>query len=488
MAALPGLSLPGLGQSQSHVGSVSSFPGSGPPQTSRQEDLAPQTEWRFEVNFQQSYTIRVVTGHAELFGVELAPNQTYTFSGFKGAIFTWQGCKLELAGDAESEYVGQETEYASEWLNVHGMLETMRNDAQSTASADGGPRVLVVGPDAVGKSSLVRSLTGWGAQMGWTPTVINSDPREGLLAPPGSITAITVGSPLSVEDGYGMSSISGPTVTPVKTPLVYHCPYVSPTEKSEVFKALMTRTALSVTNKLEENAAAKQSGLIIDTPGALNDPRSSYDIINHIISEFNISLILTLGSERLYNDLNRRFGGEGSEAIPVLRITKPGGAVEKDATFLKQLQNQQIRQYFFGTSRDPLNPHSHTIAFADLNVWRANSSSLAASMTTTGTSSDSDDDIPYANRPSSSINSNMDFERTTPSLEMLGRLVAIKFCDGSEMDEGTIRDSPVMGFAYVSEVDEAKKRVRFLSPHPQRWGNRVIVWGGFPDVVADLVG
>lgn len=487
MAALPGLALPGLGQSQPHIGSVSSFSGPGLPQTSRQEDLAPQTEWRFEVNFQQTYTIRVVSGHAELFGVELAPNQTYTFSGFKGAILTWQGCQLEVSGYAESEYVGQETDYAVEWLNVHGMLETLRHDAQSTVGSDGGPRILVVGPDAVGKSSLVRSLMGWGAQMGWTPTVINTDPREGLFAPPGSITAVTVGSPLAVENGYGMSSISGPTITPVKTPLVYHCPYASPTEKPEVHKALITRNALSVTNKLEENSTAKQSGLIIDTAGAINDPKSNYDIITHIISEFNISLILTLGSERLYNDLNRRFGGDSSEAVPVLRITKPGGAVEKDASFMKQLQTQQIRQYFFGTSKDPLNPHSHTIAFADLNIWRANSPSLALAKHN-NTSSDSEDDIPYAHRSSTSMSSEVDFERTTPSLEMLGRLVAVKFCEGSETDQGTIRDSPVMGFAYVSEVDEAKKRVRFLSPHPQRWGSRAVVWGGFTEAVPDLVG
>lgn len=427
--------------------------------------------------------MRLVSGVAEIFGVELAQNQHYHFSGFKGAIFTWQGCELEISGQAESEYLGQETEYAVEWLNVHGMLETTRDDAK--ASSEVGPRVLVVGPDAVGKSTLVRSLAGRAVVAGQTPTIVNADSRQGLLAPPGSITAVTVGSHMDVENGYGISPISGPTLTPIKTPLIYHCPYSSPLEKPEVYKALVTRTALSVTNKLEEDPAAKQSGLIIDTPGSLNDPKSNYDLISHLVSEFSVTVVLTIGSERLYNDLQRRFGTSGNQGdapIPVLRISKPGGAVERDAAFMKQLQSQQIRQYFFGNHKDSLNPHSQTYSFTELTVFRANSPALASSKTD---SSMDDDDIPYANNSTGS--SDADFERVTPSNEMLGRLVAIKFCSG-DSDEATLRDSAVMGFAYVSEVDETKKRVRFLAPHPQKWGDRALVWGGWPEPVTDLVG
>ena len=490
---LPGLSLPGLGTSStpSNPGAgISSLP-PGQPQESRTETLNPRTEWRFEVSFGQQYHIRLTRGYAELFGVELAANQLYTFSGCKGAIFTWQGCELEISGNAESEYAGLETDYAIEWLNVHGMLETARDMALINGNAsEGGPRVLVVGPDFVGKSSLVRSLAGWSVKCGRTPTVVNIDPREGLLAPPGSFTAVTVGSQLDVETGYGISPMTGPTTTTIKSPVVYHCPYSTPAEKPEVYKALLTRTALSVTNKLEEDALAKQSGLIIDTPGALNDPKSSYDIINHIISEFSITLILTIGSERLYNDLNRRFGAgkpnSDETAIPVLRIAKPGGAVERDAAFMKALQNSQIRQYFFGTSREPLNPHSHTYSFAELSVYRANSPSLTKTSSFNDVGMTSDDDDDYNPSSSQKTNSTADFEKFTPSNEMLGRLVAIKYCP-SGSDEATVRDSAVMGFVYVSEVDEAKKRVRFLAPHPQRWGERALVWGGWVEAVPDLV-
>lgn len=483
--ALPGLSLPGLGQAQPPGSSALSSGADSLPQQSRTEDLPPRTEWRFEVAFNQSYSIKLLSGHAEIFGVELAPKQFYVLSGVKGSVFTWQGCRLEVTGDAESEYAGQETEHAVEWLNVHGMLETARDDAPQD-----GPRVLVVGPDFVGKSSLVRSLAGWAVKVGRTPTIVNTDPREGLLAPPGSITAATVGSQLDVENGYGIAPISGATMTPVKIPLVYHCPYASPAEKPNVYKAVLTRTALSVTNRLEEDPAAKQSGLVIDTPGSLNDPKSGYDMISHLVSEFSITLILTIGSERLYNDLNRKYGTpkpNGDPAIPVLRITKPGGAVERDSAFMDQLRHQQIHQYFFGTPKERLNPHSHTVPFSDLTVYRANSPSLSAalqsdSFANSGGAEDLDD-IPYASKPGAS---GLDFEKVTLTNDMLGRLCAVKFAD-TKADEVAIRDSAVMGFAYVAEVDEMKKRVRFLTPHPQRWGDRVLVFGGYPGVVVDLV-
>ncbi|KAI6951981.1 mRNA cleavage and polyadenylation factor IA/II complex, partial [Hortaea werneckii] len=308
--ALPGLSLPGLGLQSSTTpvyGAVAPPPAE---EVARKENLPAQSEWRFEVAFGRPYSIKLLTGHAELFGVELAPSQTYNLSGYKGAIFTWQGCQLEITGEAESEYSAQETEYAVEWLNLHGMLETARDEAP----ADGGPRVMVVGPDNAGKSSLVRSVAAWAVKAGRTPTVVNLDPREGLLSPPASFTAVTVGSQLDVETGFGIAPISGPIVTPTKNPLIYSFPYAASSEKPDVYKAVITRMALSVTNKMEEGSAAKRSGFIIDTPGSLNDPRSNYELLHHVVSEFSINVIITTGSEKLLNDLNRRFGlGKGGD-------------------------------------------------------------------------------------------------------------------------------------------------------------------------------
>jgi polyribonucleotide 5'-hydroxyl-kinase len=480
-------SLPGLGLStNTSFAAPSADTPSVAAQVARTEKLSERTEWRFEVTFGKQYTVKLTNGDAELRGTELAPNQTYTFSGYKGAIFTWQGCTLEVLGEAESEYLGQETEYAVEWLNVHGMLETLRNQAVAAGVQGEGPRVLVVGPDSVGKSSMVRSLAAWGVRVGRTPTVLNLDPRAGLLAPAGSLSAVTLGIQTEVESGYGMAPVSGPTAAPVKTPLVYSWPYTSPTEKPDAFKALLTHAALHVTGKLEANQDAKRSGLLIDTPGSLNDPKSNYDILSHIISEFSITLILTVGSERLYNDLNRRFNQSRGDdnAIPVLRLTKPGGAVESDATFLKQSRAQQVRQYFDGLSHTPLVPHRHVVPFSKLDIYRAKSATTSEEQSFKSGAADEDEDYEPDNSHEAS---DALFEKVTPSTALMASLVAIKFCPGTHVDEREIRDSAVMGFLYVADVDETKKRVTFLGPHPHMWGDRALVWGSLPEPIADLV-
>jgi polyribonucleotide 5'-hydroxyl-kinase len=475
MSLLPGLSLsaPSTATPQPDAASHA------PPRT---EELPARSELRFEVAFAKSYRIRLVRGTAELFGSELAPSTTYTFSGTKGAVFTWHGCTLELQGEVESEYVGSETEAMVEWLNVHGMLETARDDAGAGKDSNGGPRVLIVGPDDSGKTSLLKCLTAWSLKMGRTPTVVNMDPREGLLSIPGSLSAVTMGSMLDVEDGWGSSPVSGPTGVPVKTPLVYHFPFASPEDNARMFKPLITRAALAVTSRLEEDSEAKQSGIIIDTPGSINQPKGSYDLLMHIISEFSINVVLTLGSERLYNDLLRKFASPKSsdEVVHVFRISKSGGAVARDEGLMRQARQQQIKNYFFGDSRTSLNPHGQWWDFGDLTIYKAVDTTTSHAQSSFLPGMDYDDESASGQGPATSL------EKVTASQGMVNAILSVKFCSGnSSLDN--VRDSCVMGFVYVAEVDETRRKVRFLAPHPSRWGDRALVWGNWPEGVGDLV-
>ncbi|KAL1303986.1 hypothetical protein AAFC00_000431 [Neodothiora populina] len=519
--ALPGLSLPGLSLSASTPDPSSTngpqstnlpAPSSLPPRT---EELPPRSELRFEVGLTRTYSIRLLRGTAELFGTELAPSATHTFSGgTKGAVFTWHGCALEIQGEAESEYVGSETDAMVEWLNVHGMLETARNEASASATpetSNGGPRVLVVGPDHSGKSSLVKCLTAWALKSGRTPTVVNLDPREGLLSIPSALTAVTMSSMMDIEDssgggGWGTSPISGPTYNPVKTPLIYHYPFASPEVAStNMFKPIVTRAALAVTSRLEEDRAAKDSGIIIDTPGSINNPKTNYDTLAHIISEFSISILLTMGSERLYNDMVRRFATQQQqqqqttakspdEIVHVFRISTTGGAVTRDAAFMRQLSHQQVKSYFFGdSSKLPLNPHGQWWDFADLSIYKAIDPSSASQSASSNANNNQnlnlapgmdEDEIEAQSLQASS----MFLQRLdSASQALLNSILAIKFCPGNASVE-SVRDSCVMGFVYVAEVDETRKRIRFLAPHPSRWGDRALVWGSeWPESVGDLV-
>ncbi|THG93470.1 hypothetical protein EW026_g7775 [Hermanssonia centrifuga] len=55
-------------------------------------------EYRFELDPGTSLAIKLVQGHAEIFGAELAEGKTYLFyEECKAAVFTWQGCTIEMS-------------------------------------------------------------------------------------------------------------------------------------------------------------------------------------------------------------------------------------------------------------------------------------------------------------------------------------------------------------------------------------------------------
>jgi polyribonucleotide 5'-hydroxyl-kinase len=117
-------------------------------------------------------------GQGEIFGTELAPNQTYRFQGRKAAVFTWTGCKIETTGSNVVEYVGHETSMETN-LNIHVALENLREEAERNDAV--GPRVMIVGPGDVGKTSMAKTLLGYGARNGNSVVLVDIDPEEVIL-------------------------------------------------------------------------------------------------------------------------------------------------------------------------------------------------------------------------------------------------------------------------------------------------------------------
>jgi polyribonucleotide 5'-hydroxyl-kinase len=173
-----------------------------------------------------------------------------------------------------------------QYANVHFALENLRNEAKSKGEL--GPRVLIVGPENSGKTSLVKMLTAYAVKSNWQPAVVNLDPRQGMLTVPGSLSTTTFASLLDVEEGWGSSPISGPSALPVKMPLAYHYGCSTVEETVKLYKALVTRLALAVTGRLDDDEGVKPSGVFIDTPGSISSGKgNNYEIIQHIVSEFS---------------------------------------------------------------------------------------------------------------------------------------------------------------------------------------------------------
>ena len=332
--------------------------------------------------------IQVLSGDAELFGTELAQQQPYTFAGTKAAIYTWHGCRLEVDGECQSEYIAEETPMTM-YTNLHFALERLRG--QAVIRGKEGPRVLVLGPDNAGKTSLVKLLTAYATRAGRQPVTVNLDPKEGMLSIPGTLSTAVFSSIIDVEEGWGSSPTNGPTQVPVKLPLVYYYGLENPEEKTALFKPLVQRLALSVMSRFNDDAEARVTGCIIDTPGVISQGKGGYEIIQHIVSEFSgeprvyqiviylvnnmytVNVLIVLGSERLYSDMLRRFNGQKvgeSETATVIKLDKSGGCVDRDTEYLKQFRREQVREYFFGDARNPLSPHTQQIDASQLTIYK----------------------------------------------------------------------------------------------------------------------
>lgn len=51
-----------------------------------------------------------------------------------------------------------------------------------------------------------------------------------------------------------------------------------------------------------------------------------------------------------------------------------------------------------------------------------------------------------------------------------------------------VRDANVMGFVYVADVDEKRRRLRVLAPVSARLGDRPLLWGLWPEPMVSLLG
>lgn len=77
------------------------------------------------------------------------------------------------------------------------------------------------------------------------------------------------------------------------------------------------------------------------------------------------------------------------------------------------------------------------------------------------------------------------YEQVTPVPEMQNSVLAVVDAQRNESPQ-SIRDANVIGFIYISEVDEKKKKLRILAPASGRLPNRAMIWGTWPEAV-DLV-
>lgn len=361
--------------------------------------------------------LKVLSGSAEKDGTELAVQNAYSFTGIKSKILTWHGCELEIEGQTEEDsvasYASPQENPATSHINLHDWLGEMR--AAAAREKCEGPRVLVVGPAATGKTTLVRTLTSYATRQGFQPVVVSADPKEGMLSLPGSLSAsvfATIMDPESV-DGWGSTPTSGPSVVPVKLPLVYYYGHSSPESDIDFYRELTCIIAGTVSGRFSEDEEVRSSGVIIDSMGVGEDSTVGMDLLAHVVDEMSgmycagamplnvrslfetstrlfsnliaflcisallrklVNIIVVLGSITMSNEFSKRFAGEQTslgEPIHVVGLDRSTGAVERSEAFLEHAREQAIKEYFFGDARTTLCPQIQQVEFESLVIYKA---------------------------------------------------------------------------------------------------------------------
>ncbi|KAI1161089.1 Pre-mRNA cleavage complex II protein Clp1-domain-containing protein [Nemania serpens] len=476
------MSIPGLGQLAPAAAPTPTAASTTSAPTTTQT-LEPYWEYRFDVPHGSTLVIKLLSGTAEKDGTELGPNAPYAFTATKSKINTWHGCTLEITAPSSGTYDAYTSEPTSgetplvSYLNLHFKLESLRAAAQRTAQM--GPRVLVVGPPNAGKSSLTRTLASWATRMGRQPLVVNTDSREAMLTLPGTLSAAVFATLIDATTDWGSLPSSGASPIPVKLPLAYYYGLPRSDDNPKLFKRLLSRLSVAATSRLAEDVDVKSAGMLIDTGGVPAGARAAayYDFVAHVVSEFSVNIIVVLGSERIGSEMQKRFAGQTTsvgETVTVVGLDKSGGVMERDEAFMQAIRESAIREYFFGNARMTLSPFTQQVDFTAVSVWRINE---APSKTPTDGGG-----ITYDERD---VNTDM-LEKAEPSMMMQNCVLAVA-CASVHDAPDAILDANVMGFVYVADVDEKRRRLRILAPVSARLGDRPLLWGSWPEHMVNLL-
>ncbi|XP_068747119.1 protein CLP1 homolog [Montipora capricornis] len=402
------------------------------PQEERQQfKLEKDTELRLEIpEGKGKAELVLLQGQAEVFGTELIRNKRFTFiAGSKVAVFTWHGCTVEISGPPEWSYVSKETPMVM-YLNLHMALEQMRQKVENTES-DIGPRVMVVGPGDVGKSTLCQLMLNYAVRMGRRPVFVDLDVGQGYVGIPGTMGALLIERPADIEEGF-----------PLQAPLVYHYGHLSPAPNEKLYNKVSSTIAEVTKQRFEKNKKARVSGCIINTCGWVTG--TGYRILVHAAEAFEVNVIVVLDQERVYNDLKKQFGNK----VQIVHLPKSGGVVVRSQETRRTSRDDRVRGYFYGKKMN-FYPHIFEVKFADIKIFKIGAPAVPDSCLPLGMSPEQNETKLVA---------------VQPGRDLKHCVLALSAAESLEEDLVTTN---AIGFVVVNDIDLSRQVMVVLSPAPR---------------------
>lgn len=399
----------------------------------QQWKLEKDTELRLEIpEGKGKAELVLLQGQGEVFGTELIRNKKFTFkAGSKVAIFTWHGCTVEISGPLEVAYISKETPMVM-YLNLHMGLEQKRQKAENSPDeSETGPRVLVVGPVDVGKSTLCQLLLNYAVRMGRRPVFVDLDIGQGRVGIPGSMGALLIERPADIEEGF-----------PLQAPLVYHYGHLSPGPNEKLYNKISSKIAEVTRERFEKNKKARASGCIINTCGWVTG--TGYRILVHAAEAFDVDVIVVLDQERVYNDLKKQFANK----VQIVHLPKSGGVVVRSQETRRGTRDERVRNYFYGMKLN-FYPHIFEVRFADIKIFKIGAPAVPDSC------------LPLGMAPEQNETKLVPVQ---PGRDLKHCVLALSAAESLEEDLVTTN---AVGFVVVNEVDLDRQMMIVLSPAPR---------------------
>ena len=394
-----------------------------------------------EVEWGAAVHLTLRSGEAEIFGSSLELGQKFRISGQKIAIFTWKGCEIDVEGTPEVIYQSEDTPM-SQYLNIHDTLEARRTKAK--AGQGEGPRTMIVGPTDSGKSTLSKILLNYAVRAGWAPTFADLDIGQGAITVPGCISATPVEAPIDIEEGLATDA-----------PLVYYYGHLTPSDNSALYKRLVERLAAVLDARATADPATRAAGMVINSMGWVE--ALGYELLIHSIETMKVDVVLVVGQERLFNQLQTQLKPSG---VSVVKLAKSGGVVTRTKELRATARKVRVEDYFYGPAKE-LFPSSQTAKIEDLKIYRVGGGPKAPSSA-----------LPIG---AASISDPLKVSLISNLRDVLFNVVAVSHADSADL----LLSVNVAGFIYIQDVDMTNGTLTYLAPCPGQLPGNLLLAGNF---------
>ncbi|KAG8769964.1 Cleavage polyadenylation factor subunit clp1 [Serendipita sp. 397] len=378
------------------------------------------------------------------------------------------------------------------------------------------PRVLIVGPEHSGKTTACKLLVNYAVRgtAACSPLYVNLDPSDGGFTIPGTVSACVIDSPLptsSPANPLGITATSAPTALSSSklTPLVHWYGHTDVKKNAGLMEHLIRVLNEECQERLEIDALARTSGIIIDTPANFTavPMQDKFALVKAAVYAFRVNVILVIGNEKLTVEMQKIFSseeakGQSQRPITVLKIPRSPGVVDLDSAYCERVQAHQVKNYFYGSPLQlppelaaaftsaggregqglsglnlggeaaamdlALSPHSSVVSFDDLTIYRIGQDSFAPSSA-----------LPIGASRALGEMQPVKIDPSQPGQGIVNIVLAVlSLTEAPEMDiEEAILDADVLGFVVITSIDTENNRFTVLVPSAASLAGRVALTG-----------